>query len=134
MDNGLVFKEEENPQAKLIACARNDKLFSDGSDLTQLAKEVRYVIGGGDEVAKAFRVIALPVTWLTDPWSLSTSPNSRTIGMIGCRSSCYLRSQTNSMSVSAIGSRIISRNGETRSGSCLPRNGLVECISRTAIC
>ena len=56
----LVFKEEENPQAKPIACARNDKLFSDGSDLVQLAKEVRYVIGGGDEVAKAFRVIALP--------------------------------------------------------------------------
>lgn len=65
----LVFKEEENPQAKLIACARNDKLFSDGSDLIQLAKEIRYVIGGGDEVAKAFRVIALPVKWLTDPWS-----------------------------------------------------------------
>jgi hypothetical protein len=65
----LVFKEEENPQAKLIACARNDKLFADGSDLVQLAKEVRYVIGGGDEVAKAFRVIALPVTWITDPWS-----------------------------------------------------------------
>jgi hypothetical protein len=65
----LVFKEEENPQAKLIACARNDKLFADGSDLVQLAKEIRYVIGGGDEVAKAFRVIALPVTWITDPWS-----------------------------------------------------------------
>lgn len=65
----LVFKEEENPQAKLIACARNDKLFSDGSDLIQLSKEIRYVIGGGDEVAKAFRVIALPITWLTDPWS-----------------------------------------------------------------
>ena len=42
----FVFQEEENPQAKLMACARNDKLFTDGSDLTQLAKEVRYVIGG----------------------------------------------------------------------------------------
>jgi hypothetical protein len=29
----LVFKEEENPQAKLMACARNDKLFADGSIL-----------------------------------------------------------------------------------------------------
>lgn len=65
----LVFREEENPQAKLMACARNDKLFADGSDLAQLAKEVRYVIGGTEEVAKTFRVIALPETWLSDPWS-----------------------------------------------------------------
>jgi hypothetical protein len=65
----LVFREEENPRAKLMACARNDKLFTDGSDQAQLAKQVRYVIGGTDEVAKTFRVIALPKTWLTDPWS-----------------------------------------------------------------
>lgn len=65
----LVFREEENPRAKLMACARNDKLFGDGSDLLQLAKQVRYVIGGTDEVAKIFRVIALPRSWLTDPWS-----------------------------------------------------------------
>lgn len=65
----LVFREEENPRAKLMACARNDKLFSDGSDLLQLAKQVRYVIGGTDEVAKTFRVIALPKAWQTDPWS-----------------------------------------------------------------
>ena len=64
----LVFREQENPQAKLMACARNDRLFSDGSDLAQLAKEVRYVIGGTEEVAKTFRVIALPRSWLTDPW------------------------------------------------------------------
>ena len=64
-----LFREEENPQAKLIACARNDRLFSDGSDLAQLAKEVRYVIGGSEEVAKTFRVIALPKSWLSDPWS-----------------------------------------------------------------
>lgn len=65
----LVFREEENPQAKLMACARNDKLFSDGSDLAQLAKEVRYVIGGTEEVAKTFRVIALSKAWQSDPWS-----------------------------------------------------------------
>ena len=65
----LVFREVENPQAKLMACARNDKLFTDGSDLAQLAKEVRYVIGGTEEVAKTYRVIALPDTWLSDPWS-----------------------------------------------------------------
>lgn len=65
----LVFRDEENPQAKLMACARNDKLFTDGSDLEQLAKEVRYVIGGSEQVAKTYRVIALPDTWLSDPWS-----------------------------------------------------------------
>ncbi len=65
----LVFREEENPRAKLMACARNDKLFTDGSDQAQLAKQVRYVIGGADEVAKTFRVIALPKSWQTDPWS-----------------------------------------------------------------
>ena len=52
-----------------MACARNDKLFSDGSDLAQLAKEIRYVVGGSEEVAKTFRVIALPKSWMTDPWS-----------------------------------------------------------------
>ncbi|WP_240939489.1 nucleoporin [Diaphorobacter sp. HDW4A] len=65
----LVFREEENPRAKLMACARNDKLFADGSDQAQLAKQIRYVIGGTDEVAKTFRVIALPKSWQTDPWS-----------------------------------------------------------------
>ena len=64
----LVFKEEENPRAKLMACARNDKLFADGSDQTQLARQVRYVIGGTEEVARTFRVIALTKAWQTDPW------------------------------------------------------------------
>jgi Protein of unknown function (DUF499) len=65
----FVFREDENPQAKLMAYARNDKLFTDSSDLKQLAKEVRYAIGGDEEVPKTFRVVALPKTWLQDPWS-----------------------------------------------------------------
>lgn len=65
----LVFREEENPRAKLMSYARNDKLFPDGSDVAQLAKQIRYVIGGTEEVVKAFRVIALPKSWLNDPWS-----------------------------------------------------------------
>ena len=64
----LVFKEQENPRAKLMACARNDKLFTDGADQAQLAKQVRYVIGGTDEIARTFRVIALPKAWQTNPW------------------------------------------------------------------
>lgn len=64
----LVFREEENPQAKLMAYARNDRLFTDGSDFAQLQRETRYVIGGTDEVAKGFRIIVLPNEWLTNPW------------------------------------------------------------------
>jgi hypothetical protein len=65
----LLFREEENPRAKLMAYARNDKLFADASDQAQLAKQVRYVIGGTDQVAKTFRVIALPKSWSDDPWT-----------------------------------------------------------------
>ena len=64
----LVFREEENPQAKLIANARNDKLFTDEADLEQLAKEVRYVIGGQEGAYQAFRVVVLPSNWSTAPW------------------------------------------------------------------
>ncbi len=67
--NRLLFREDENPRAKLMACARNDKLFADGSDQSQLAKHIRYVISGTEEVAKTFRVIALPKSWQADPWS-----------------------------------------------------------------
>ncbi len=69
----LVFREEENPQAKLIANARNDKLFGDTpdklNDKLQLAREVRYVIGGADSVAKAFQVIVLAPNWTVEPWA-----------------------------------------------------------------
>ena len=65
----LVFREEENPTRQADICARNDKLFADGADQAQLAKQVRYVIGGSDEVAKTFRVIVLPKSWQMDPWT-----------------------------------------------------------------
>jgi Protein of unknown function (DUF499) len=69
----LVFREEENPQAKLIANARNDKLFGDApdklNDRLQLAREVRYVLGGAEGVAKAFRVVVLGAKWAVEPWA-----------------------------------------------------------------
>lgn len=65
----LVFREEENPEAKLKALARNDKLFVDHSDLRYLAKEIRYVIAGADDVPRGVRVIVLGPTWLNDPWA-----------------------------------------------------------------
>jgi len=69
----LVFREEENPQAKLRANARNDKLFGDTpdklNDRVQLAREVRYVLGETESVAKVFRVVVLGPDWSADPWA-----------------------------------------------------------------
>lgn len=65
----LVFREEENPEAKLKALARNDKLFVDGSDLRHLAREIRYVLGGADDVPRGVRVIVLGPRWANDPWA-----------------------------------------------------------------
>ena len=64
----LLFREEENPRAKLIANARNDRLFEDRADIEQLAKEVRYVIGGQEGISQAFRVVVLPERWASSPW------------------------------------------------------------------
>ncbi len=66
--NRYIFREEENPQAKLIASARNDKLFPEGEDTDHLAREVRYVISGSTELSGRFRVIVLPKSWRSDPW------------------------------------------------------------------
>jgi len=65
----LLFKQEENPQAKLLAFARNDKLFKDKSDMTRLAKEIAYVLSGPGELAAKYRVIVLKRDWQTDPWT-----------------------------------------------------------------
>lgn len=64
----LVFREAENPQAKLMATVRNDKLFVDGADLGQLAREIRYVIGGAEPQTSQVRVMVLPAAWKTAPW------------------------------------------------------------------
>jgi hypothetical protein len=65
----LIFREEENPRAKLLSCARNDKLFADESDHAHLARQIKYAIGGADDVARRFRIVALPKAWENDPWS-----------------------------------------------------------------
>lgn len=74
--NRYIFKEEENPQAKLIASARNDKLFQDGEDTAHLARETRYVIGGASDTATKFRVIVLPQSWTREPWE-SVEPSEQ---------------------------------------------------------
>ncbi len=65
----LVFREEENPQAKLLAFARNDKLFQNGEDRQYLAKEIRFVLSGDEQNASLHRVVVLPREWPSDPWS-----------------------------------------------------------------
>jgi len=73
--NRYIFKEEENPQAKLIASARNDKFFVEGEDIAHLGREVRYVIAGSTDVASRFRVIVLPQYWKKEPWEKVDEPD-----------------------------------------------------------
>jgi hypothetical protein len=65
----LVFLNEENPQAKLMAHAKNDKLFNEGQDVEHLAQEIRYVLGGSETNSSLGRVIVLKKNWQSNPWS-----------------------------------------------------------------
>lgn len=65
----LVFLNEENPQAKLIAHAKNDKLFNEGQDIEYLAQQIRYVLGGGENNNALGRVIVLRKNWMNSPWN-----------------------------------------------------------------
>ena len=65
----LVFKREENARSKLLAHAKNDKLFQHGEDIEHLAKEIRSVISDPEDVSKKYRVVVLKKKWQSDPWS-----------------------------------------------------------------
>ncbi len=65
----LVFKHGENARSKLLAHAKNDKLFQNGEDVEHLAKEIRAVIGGPEDVSQKYRVVVLKKKWQSDPWS-----------------------------------------------------------------
>ena len=67
-DSRLIFKEDENPQAMVMAHAKNDRLFTDGSDFNQLSIEIQKVIAGTTELT-GHRVIVLPRDWLNSPWT-----------------------------------------------------------------
>lgn len=69
IDSRFVFKTEENPQAKLLAHAKNDKEWKEGADIEHLAKEVRMLIGGPEQVSASHRVVVLKKLWDGDPWS-----------------------------------------------------------------
>lgn len=65
----LVFKLEENARTRLLAHARNDKIFQNGEDTDTLAAEIRHCIGGDVSVSGQFRTIVLKREWNNDPWS-----------------------------------------------------------------
>jgi len=67
--NRLVFKNEVNPQAKLLAHAKNDKLFQYDEDVDHLAKEIRYALVGEGTQSNLYRTIVLKKKWQSDPWS-----------------------------------------------------------------
>ena len=66
--NRLVFKNEVNPQAKLLAHAKNDKLFQNDEDVEHLAKEIRYALIGDSSQSNLYRTIVLKKQWRVDPW------------------------------------------------------------------
>ncbi len=66
--NRLVFREEENPQARLLAEARNDRLFADGSDHAELARHARYVLSGSEDISRDFVAVVLGPKWVEEPW------------------------------------------------------------------
>lgn len=65
----LVFKHDENLQTKLLAHAKNDKLFPNNEDIDHLAKEIRSIISGPEHVSQGFRIVVLRRKWASDPWS-----------------------------------------------------------------
>lgn len=72
--NRLVFKEAENADGKLLAHAKNDRAFATGGpqvgrDVEMLASQVRYVIGGSEDVSRGNRIVVLQRNWRNDPWS-----------------------------------------------------------------
>lgn len=67
--NRLIFKNEVNPQAKLLAHAKNDKLFQNDQDVEHLAKEIRYALVGDGNQSNIYRTIVLKKHWQTAPWS-----------------------------------------------------------------
>lgn len=67
--NRLIFKNEVNPQAKLLAHAKNDKLFQNDEDVEHLAKEIRYALVGDGNQSNSYRTIVLKKQWRTAPWA-----------------------------------------------------------------
>jgi hypothetical protein len=73
----IVFRDEENPDARLLAHARNDKLFQDDQrDLQFLRKFTHALIAGDDQ--SPYRILVLPPYWQTNPWANMDSEENPT--------------------------------------------------------
>jgi hypothetical protein len=62
----LLFKNEENPHAKLLAFARNDRQFENGEDINYLGLQIRKVLC--DRFSQTDRLIVLKPDWRNEPW------------------------------------------------------------------
>jgi len=62
----LVFRSSENPQAKLLAYAKNDKYFEEEEDIDELAKQIRYVLN--ENTSHKYRLLVMKPQWRTSPW------------------------------------------------------------------
>jgi hypothetical protein len=71
----LVFLNEENPRAKLVALAKSDRNFEGGEDIEYLAKEVRYALAGEGGSSQAYQTVVLQRKWREDPWSEQEEAN-----------------------------------------------------------
>ena len=115
----LVFKNEENPQAKLLAHAKNDKLFPNGEDIDHLAKEIRAVISGPEHVSQTYRVVVLKKKWADrSVVRVRGEGLSEKLGrsVAGCGHPRDARKD--SMPSLGTGSRRTSKGTATRSASC----------------
>ncbi len=64
----LRFKVEENAKAKLLASAKNEKLFEDGSDKDYIRSMLRYALTPVAAESLA-RIIVPGPSWLSSPWA-----------------------------------------------------------------
>jgi len=66
--NRLLFKEKENPEAKVIATSRNNKEFQDRRDHRYLADMIRSVLLSVSGIPNNHCAVVLPELWHQDPW------------------------------------------------------------------
>jgi hypothetical protein len=70
----LVFKLEENARSKLLASARNDRLFAAGQDLSQIQQAIAAALSPMDGATSVVsRLIVMGPDWETQPWLGRTS-------------------------------------------------------------
>lgn len=71
-DTHFTFNGGQSCQEELLICVNNDHLFTDGTDVRQLEKEIQFVVsGGGAEGSHAAHVTVLPDSWFSESWSLT---------------------------------------------------------------